>query len=74
MHIKVKLYAGFRQGRFSEKEWNFSEGITVDQILEELEIDKNEAGVVLVNSRQVERDYTLCEGDEIAIFPLIAGG
>lgn len=72
--MMVKLYAGFCEGRFREKECDFSEGITVDQLLEELKMSKDEVGVVLVNGLQVERDYKLSKIDSLAIFPLIAGG
>jgi molybdopterin converting factor small subunit len=72
--VKVKLFASFRDGRFIEKEWAYSEGLTVGRILEELAIDKKEVGVLLVNSRLTEPDYQLREGDTLSIFPLIGGG
>ena len=72
--MKVKLYASFREGRLEEQEWNFYEGITVDNILEELNIDKQRVGVLFVNSRHVKRDHKLSEDDILAIFPIIAGG
>jgi len=72
--VKVKLFASFRDGRFSEKEWDYSQGITVGRILEELAIDKKEVGVLLVNSCLTEPDYKLGEGDTLSIFPLIGGG
>jgi len=34
--MKVKLFASLRDGRFMEKEWDYSEGITLGRILEEL--------------------------------------
>jgi len=72
--MKVKLFASFRDGRFKEKEWVYVEGITVSRILEALNINKKEVGVLLVNSRHRETDYKLQEGDTLAIFPLLGGG
>ena len=72
--IKVKLFASFRDGRFNEKDWDYVEGITVSRILEKLNINKKDAGVVLVNSRHREMDYKLKEGDTLSVFPLLGGG
>jgi sulfur-carrier protein len=72
--MKVKLFASLRVGRFAEREWDYLEGMTVRRLLEELAIDRKEVGVLLVNSRHVEPDYRLAEGDTLSIFPLIGGG
>ena len=72
--IKVKLFASFRNGRFNEKDWDYVEGITVSRILEKLNINTKNLGVLLVNSRHRETDYRLKEGDTLAIFPLLGGG
>ena len=69
--IKVKLFASFRNGRFNEKDWDYVEGITVSRILEKLNINKKEVGVLLVNSRHAETDYRLKEDDILSIFPLM---
>lgn len=72
--MTIKLFASLRNGRFSEKQWEYVPGITVSRIIEDLHIDKKDVGIVLVNSRHVEMDYQLEEGDTLAIFPLIGGG
>ena len=72
--MKVKLFASLRDGRFIEKEWNYVEGSTVSRILEELNINKKDVGVLLVNSRHAETDYKLEKGDTLSIFPVIGGG
>jgi molybdopterin converting factor small subunit len=72
--VKVKLFASFRDGRFSEKEWEYSEGITVGRIPEKLAIDKKEVGVVFVNRHPAQTDYRMGEGDTLSIVPLIGGG
>ena len=72
--MKVRLFASLRVGRFTEKEWDYVEGITIDRVLEELTIDRKDVGIVLVNSRHVQTDYKLKEEDTLSIFPLIGGG
>ena len=72
--MKVKLFASLRDGRFMEKEWDYVEGSTVSRILEELNINKKDVGVLLVNSRHAETDYKLEKGDTLSIFPVIGGG
>jgi sulfur-carrier protein len=72
--MKVRLFASFRDGRFMEKEWDYVEGITIGSILEALNINKKEVGVLLVNSRHAETDYRLKEDDTLSIFPVIGGG
>jgi molybdopterin converting factor small subunit len=74
MMIKVKLFASFRSGRFAEADWEYVEGLTLEDVLKKLNIDKKEVGVLLVNSRHAGIDYKLKEGDIISIFPVIGGG
>ena len=71
--IKVKLFASFRNGRFNEKDWDYVEGITFSRILEKLNINTKDVGVLLVNSRHRETDYKLKEGDTLSVFPLLGG-
>jgi sulfur-carrier protein len=72
--MKVKLFASLRTGRFTEKEWEYRDGMTVSRILEELAIDTKEGLITLVNSHPAQTDYKLQEGDTLSIFPLIGGG
>ncbi len=72
--MKVRLFASLRVGRFTEKEAGWAEGMTVRRLLEELAIDMREVGVLFVNSRHVQPDYVLAEGDTLSVFPLIGGG
>jgi molybdopterin synthase sulfur carrier subunit len=72
--IKVELFASFRKGRFNEKDWDYVKGITVSHILEKLNINSKDVGVLLVNSRHRETYYQLKAGDTLSIFPVIGGG
>ncbi|HPD61674.1 MAG TPA: MoaD/ThiS family protein [Thermodesulfobacteriota bacterium] len=72
--LKVRLFASFRDGRFKERQWSYVDGITVGSILEALNINKKDVGILLVNSRHVDMDCRLKEGDTLSIFPVIGGG
>lgn len=74
MQVTVKLFATFRQGRFSVEVREYRPGTTVGQITEELAIPKGELGILLVNSRHVALDHELHDNDTLAIFPLVGGG
>ena len=71
--ITVKLFASLRKGRFDEKVMEFSGNISVGEICKKLEITENPL-ILLVNSKHVELDYILSDGDTISIFPLVGGG
>lgn len=74
MQVTVKLFATFRSGRFSIETRDCRPGTKVGQIVEELGIPKEELGIILVNSRHVDLEYQLQDGDVLALFPLVGGG
>ncbi len=74
MKVRVKLFAGFRQGRFKEVEHQFEDGITPAEIIASLGIDPDDVGVIMVNSRHADPGLCLEEDDVLAIFPVIGGG
>lgn len=74
MEITVKLFATFRTGRFAIENRQYPEGTTVGAIVRELEIPESELGILLVNSRHVDLERVLADGETLAIFPLVGGG
>ena len=72
--MTVKLFASLRHGRFTEQQRAYVRGTAINSILEELNIDSTEVGILLVNGYHVKPDYKLQEGDTLSIFPLIGGG
>ncbi len=74
MLIEVKLFAFFREGRFLKKEMEFSAGTTVGYVVDTLGIDRDEVGVLMINSRHCDFDTILQNGDVLAIFPVVGGG
>ena len=74
MKVTVKLFATFRAGRFGEEIREYTPGVTVGDILKELNLPVDEIGATLINHRHVEEDQALQEGDNLSIFPLVGGG
>lgn len=75
--IEVKLYAylpNISKSRRRELKISPEEGLTVQDILVREELPQQIASVVMVNGRRVEMDYLLKDGDEMAVFPPVAGG
>ncbi len=79
MQIRVKLFATL--GRFALNgtpgvpfEMELSEGATIDEVVNELKLPREEVKVFFVNGRARPVDWVLKQDDEVGIFPLIAGG
>ena len=78
MKIKVKVFATLRKyapdASSGEQELELTDGATVGQVLDELKIPQAEVAFVFVNSVRQKLDEALAEGDELGVFPPIAGG
>jgi len=74
MRVQVKLFAFFREGRFVKEDKELPEGTTAGKVVDDLSIDREEVGVLMVNSRHCTFETVLHEGDIYAIFPVIGGG
>ena len=74
MQVTVKLFASFRTGRTPIEICHYPDGATVSDVVTEKGIPVAEIGIMLINSRHVQLDRELAEGDILAIFPLLGGG
>jgi len=74
MNVEVKLFAYFRENRFSKKNIEAAPGTMVSQIIADLAIPAEEVGVTMVNGRHCAMEYQLCDNDSLGIFPMIGGG
>lgn len=79
INVKVKLFGTLRRyhpGEQTHQELNlkYPEGTTLKKILDDLNVPDTEVKMIFVNNLKVKEDYQLQEGDEIGIFPPIAGG
>ena len=74
MQITLKLFATFRSGRFEIEERNYPPGTKVHDVVTELDLPEEKLGILMINSRHVELEQGLNDGDTLAIFPLVGGG
>ena len=74
MKVTVKLFAYFRDNRFIKEEKEYPEGTTVSNVVKEQNIDPEEIGVLMINSRHTKLETPLQENDILAIFPVVGGG
>ena len=74
MRIEVKLSAMLRKGGPGRHTVELPEGSTVAELLAHLSLGKKEVAVVAVNTQYSAQDRVLAGGDEVAIYPHVAGG
>lgn len=78
MKVYVKTYLGRNsQDKLKPNEFNEIElknNISVEKLLDNLEIDKNSINIIKVNNKIVSLDYNLSSKDKIILFPPIIGG
>ena len=79
MQVRVKLFATL--GRYALNgapgvpfEVELSEGAILDDVVNQLKLPRDEVKVFFVNGRARPKDWILKPGDEVGIFPLVAGG
>ncbi len=74
MQVQVKLFAFFREGRFIKEDRELANGTTAGEVVDSLDIDREEVGVLMLNSKHCQFETILQDGDVYAIFPVIGGG
>lgn len=79
MKVTVTLYATLRRYHPEEKgsepfSVELPEGSRVKDLLDHLGLKKGEAKQVFIRHKSRPGDYTLEEGERVAIFPPVAGG
>jgi len=74
MNIKVRLFATLRENRDKELIMNLPNGSRPMEIIEKLNIAKEEIAILLINGRDGEFIVELVEGDTVSIFPPVGGG
>lgn len=74
MNVEVKLSATLRIGRFDRQTVELPNGSTVANLLERLSLTRKEVAAVAVNTQHAAQDRVLEPGDQVAIYPPVAGG
>lgn len=74
MRVLVNLYSGLRIDRFAEAEVELPEGAAVADLLDKLQIQLQDVGIVVVNARSGTFQQKLQADDRITLIPPIGGG
>jgi molybdopterin converting factor small subunit len=79
MQIRVKLFATLSRYALNGVPgipflMELSEGATLGDVVRQLKLPREEVKVFFVNGRARPEDWILQPGDEVGIFPLVAGG
>lgn len=73
MQITVKLFGGYRAGRFREAVRDYPGDSSVGTVLQSLDIAPAQ-GILLVNGKPAVGAQLLSDGDTVTLFPLVSGG
>ena len=79
MQVKVKLFATLRDYLPKDSDGKSctvaaDEDTTIEQIISKLNIPGDIPKIILVNGRNGSLNQTIKPGDELSIFPPVAGG
>jgi molybdopterin converting factor small subunit len=74
MKVKVKLFASLRSFGPDEQTLEFPEGTTIENAVRSLKIPRTIRLLRIVNGEHRPSEQLLQDGDELALFPPIAGG
>ena len=79
MHVRVKLFANLSRGITGALPGTpfdvpLPQGATVDDLIGQLNLPRQEVKIAFVNGRSRPMDWPLVNGDEVGIFPLVGGG
>ncbi|OGP65036.1 MAG: hypothetical protein A2170_02865 [Deltaproteobacteria bacterium RBG_13_53_10] len=79
MRVRVKLFATLSR-YFGDVtagtpfEIEAPDGATLTDLVNQLKLPREEVNILFVNGRSCSMDWILTHGDEVGIFPLVAGG
>lgn len=74
MKVRVKLFATLRKFGPEEQEMELPENASVEDVIRLLKLPEKIPILRIVNGEHRNLKHILKEGDEIALFPPIAGG
>jgi molybdopterin converting factor small subunit len=74
VRVTIKLIGVFRINRFKEEVRTYSTGVSVREVVEELQLPGDLLGIVVINSIHASTADVLHDGDTLTLFPLLDGG
>ncbi len=79
IEVELRLFGSLgrflKDGQIDEKGLiQVNDGSTIEDIIKNLNIDRDETKIILVNGRPCELDSVLRDDDRVVIFPAVVGG
>lgn len=74
MDLEVRLFAYLREGRDKKVYVKIDESTTVQDVLDELKISKEDASLILISGADGNLDSTFKKGEYLSLFPPVGGG
>jgi len=74
MKVKVKLFASLRAFGPDEQVLELPDGTTIDEVIDAFKFPGTIRLLRIVNGEHRPADHVLQDGDDLALFPPIAGG
>jgi len=74
MKVKIKLFASLQKFGSRVQELDFPEGTILEDLLVELDLPEGIPLLKIVNGKHADTQQIIKDGDEVALFPPIAGG
>ena len=74
MEVEIRLFAGFRDGRFKRRATTLADGTRLGDVVRELSIPEEEVSLPLVNGEYSPLDRQRRAGDVVSLFPAVGGG
>lgn len=72
--IRINLHGVFRCGRFKSKVRQYAAGVTVWDVVKDLELPEHLLGIVVINDVHAGTGDVLEDGDLLSLYPLLDGG
>ena len=72
--VEVRLFAGLRQGRQKIYQMEPDSVKNVQDIMDVLNIQRNEVNILLINGFHQKPETEVKEGDVVSLFPAVGGG
>lgn len=74
MDIRVKLVGAFQIDRFAEESRCYPPGTTIQDVVDDLDLQPGILGIFLVNGKHASAESRLTDQDSLTILPILEGG
>lgn len=72
--VEIRLFATFRENREKKYFWELDKNTNVLDVLNKLDIDREDVSIILLNGLDGDANRKLSDGDVLSLFPPVGGG